>query len=401
MDKRTIEVKKELYVQLVKKAAEKYENIVIYGAGRKGIGIFDLLTNAGIIINAFVVTNKKENKEFECGIPVYGIDDNVFDPSNTLVVIGVRKRWNDVVVAEIMKNNFLNIIKAPEGIEYFTEKDLDRSQQSVIQITAQVGCKIDCKYCPQNTFVRQYVERGTNVEKSMSFKRFQEYLEKIDSSVILEFAGFSEPFFNPDCTDMLVYANKKGHPLELFTTLEGMTKKDFDRIKNIPFREVVIHIPDKENNSNITITEEYLEVLEMMLDAKKQDGSDFVNWASCHGEPADMVEEMIGNRIRILSQLHDRAGNVDGEEIEKLRDIKGSIRCSGTPNFDHNVLLPDGTILLCDSDWGMKHVLGNLKKQTYQEVLESETVKEIKKKMELQDSDLICRNCCYVVKTSI
>ena len=384
------------YMDDIDKIKNEYANIVIYGAGRKAISLCKMLESK-IKIDAFIVTNKDENKDVENNLPIVGVNKNSFAPQDTLVLIGVRTRWNDSVVETLKKHGFLHYIESPDGIEYLGSKDADRSKRSVLQVTLQIGCAINCKYCPQSLFVKRYKENSQREDK-MNYDMFVKYLDGVTNDVILEFAGFSEPFFNKDCVRMLEYADEKGYDIELFTTLQGLNENDLERVLKIPYREVVLHIPDEKGNSNICINDDYIRMLEHAINYVKADGTPFADWGSCHGEPAEVVKPIVKNKLRILTQLHDRAGNLSFQELESKSNITGKIKCSGTQNFDHNVLLPDGTVLLCDSDWGMQHILGNLKQQTYREILSGDAVREIKKRFDDETAgDLLCRSCCYAI----
>ena len=392
---------KDRYLKEVKKRKER-KKLCIYGAGRKAIGLLKLLRTAEIYPEAFLVSNANENRAEEEGLPIIDIHENKYLPEETLILIGVRERWISDVVKTLCEEGYSDYIEPPEGIEYLLEGDLDRSRHTVLQITAQIGCRIACKYCPQELFVRKYSEDKAR-ELSLTLDNFKRFVDQTEKDVIIDFAGFSEPFFNPDCVGMIKYAVDTGHPVELFTTLVGVDKQTFEEIKGIPFREVVLHIPDQEQNSKIPITEEYLELLKTVMEAKKPDGRPFADWASCHGEIADEIQEIIRGKLRVITQLHDRAGNLENQELEKQVGKKGPIRCSNTESIyhNHNVLLPDGTIILCDSDWGMKHVLGNLRRNTYQEILHGQKSIEIQSMRESENGDVICRNCCYAVPCDV
>ncbi len=385
------------YLDAVHRAQHSCSHTVIYGAGRKAVSLYNLFKNNGIKIDAFIVTNTEENKDTECGLPVFGVSDNPFTAKNTLVLIGVRQRWNQAVIQCLEAYGYIYYIEAPEGIEYLGRKDAERSERSVLQLTLQIGCPIHCKYCPQGVFVQQY-RKNVYGELVLNFEKYVYFLSKVNKDVILEFAGFSEPFLNKECIRMLEYAANEGYDIELFTTLQGLNDMDFDRMLRLSYREVVLHIPDKDGNSNIPITEKYLDLLNKVLSAQKADGSPFVDWGSCHGIPAERIKPFIKNKLRVLTQLHNRAGNLGFKELEKQNGVTGKIQCSGAKHYDHNVLLPDGTVLLCDSDWGMQHPLGNLNQQTYQEVLSGEAISAIKEKCVNEIAgELLCRNCCYAV----
>ena len=49
--------------------------------------------------------------------------------------------------------------------------------------------------------------------------------------------------------------------------------------------------------------------------------------------------------------------------------IGGGYYCNRALRMNHNVLLPNGDVVLCCMDFGMQHVLGNLKRQSYEEIL--------------------------------
>ena len=62
--------------------------------------------------------------------------------------------------------------------------------------------------------------------------------------------------------------------------------------------------------------------------------------------------------------------------------------------FDHNVILPDGTVLLCPQDYGMKHVLGNLFYESYQDIINSSEMEKVKKGCNGDCSiEILCRSC--------
>lgn len=385
------------YFKGISIASKNCRSIVIYGAGRKAIALYDVIrANTDIKISAFMVTSLDENKSEERGTPIVDVKDNPYLPDDTLVLIGVRKRWNDIVKNTLLDNGYTNVIDAPENIDFLGGKDQERLESAVLQITSQVGCAINCRYCPQKLFINKYLEHDSQ-NLIMTFESFKKYIDKVDSSVILEFAGFSEPFFNSDTVRMLEYANEKGYSIELFTTLMGMTMGDFERIKHIPFREVVLHLPDENENSHIDISDDYLKLLRRVINYKTDSGKHFVDWGSCHGKISNKVIDLVVGKIRVLTQLHDRAGNLSASDIETTGYKYGQLSCSGSPNLNHSVLLPNGDVLLCDSDWGMKHVIGSLCSQTYNQIINGEEIKKIKKAISEEESDVLCRYCSYAV----
>ena len=63
--------------------------------------------------------------------------------------------------------------------------------------------------------------------------------------------------------------------------------------------------------------------------------------------------------------------------------------------MDHNVLLPDGTVLMCCMDYGMTGVFGNLFEQSYDEVINSEAARAMRRTLDVGES--ICRHCANAI----
>lgn len=193
-----------------------------------------------------------------------------------------------------------------------------------------------------------------------------------------------EPFTNKDCTEMILYAAMKGYPLALYTTLQGATMEDYEKLKWIQYEVVTIHLPDKDGRSHFNITDDYIYVLRQW---------DCDNY-SCHGQIDDRVRPHIKNR-NLITFMHDRAGNVEGRPHKSI-DPNRSLYCitSGTA-MDHNVLLPNGDVLMCCMDYGMTGVFGNLFEQSYEEVIHSDAANRMRETLNKGES--ICRHCSNAI----
>lgn len=78
----------------------------------------------------------------------------------------------------------------------------------------------------------------------------------------------------------------------------------------------------------------------------------------------------------------------------------GALSCTQCgQKLNHNILLPDGTLLLCCMDYKMKHELGNLKENTYEEIMGSEKMRRIKEGLAGNEKiDILCRSCSFASK---
>lgn len=394
-----LQKQKNKYLDMVIKESRNYKNIVIYGAGRVAKPIVHELEEKQIEICCFAVSDIKVNEEVFYGIPVRQIDDIQLEDSDTLFIIAVKQVWAKDVAEKIIAAGYTHYIYPPEEVDYMARELSDEVYRPVMEVTVKVGCRVNCRYCPQALFLKRYYEKKDRPEY-LSLENYKKCLNKLPKNTIISFCGFVEPFLNPDVYDMIDYTYKQGYEMKLYTTLVGLTKEGFERIKDIPFKYVVLHTPDEQGFANIPMTEEYFEVLDMALEQKKPDGMPFFGTANCQGIPHPDVVKHTKGKLRIMSELYDRAGNLKEDEILKSVDyVEGPIYCVRVNGvLDCNVLLPDGTVLLCDFDFGMRHELGNLLEESYEEIISGEKMRQIVEAMDNDRCGLLCRKCNYAFR---
>lgn len=248
-----------------------------------------------------------------------------------------------------------------------------------LEITTHVGCPINCTDCPQKLLRSRY--KG---KQDLSFEDYKGAIDKLPQGVRIDFSGMCEPFVNKNCTDMILYAFEKGFPLALYTTLQGATLIDYDRLKEVRYEAFTIHLPDKDGRSHFNITDEYLEVLGLF---------DPLAY-SCHGEIDDRVRHKLKNK-HLITFMHDRAGNVEGRPHLSIGPDTRLWCITSGRDMNHNVLLPDGTVLMCCMDYGMTGVFGNLFYESYEEVINSPKAKAMRRTLEQGES--ICRHCTNAI----
>lgn len=261
-----------------------------------------------------------------------------------------------------------------------------------LELSLTIGCRLDCLYCPQKLLLSRYYSDDKNRKRELSFEDFKIVLDKVQAGATISFCGMSEPFHNKSCADMICYAYEKGYKIALLTTLVGMTKEDFHKIKDVRFDSFVLHIPDAEGHSHFDITDEYLEVL--LLVNEQID----IDYYSCHGTVSPIVENMLNKEKYAGISLGDRAGNLDIKKNIKKGNIKqGIIACYHGSEAQIGgwapVMFPDGSLVLCCQDYGMKHVLGNLITQSWSEICEGEEYRKFEEGLKDETIDILCRNC--------
>lgn len=244
-----------------------------------------------------------------------------------------------------------------------------------LEITTHIGCPINCVDCPQALLRSRY-----SGKRDLDFEDFKRAIDKVPAGTRIDFSGMCEPFVNPRCADMILYAADAGFPIALYTTLQGSTEDDYERLKDVPFEVVTIHLPDQDGRSHFKITDEYLELL------RKWDCHNY----SCHGRIDDIVRPFLRWR-NLITYMHDRAGNVDCRPHRDV-DTESRVICvTSGRKMDHNVLLPDGEVLMCCMDYGMTGVFGNLFEQDYDAVVYSDAACAMRDTLNKGES--ICRHC--------
>lgn len=254
-----------------------------------------------------------------------------------------------------------------------------------LEITTAVppgGCSVRCHFCPADKTADAYGDRP----RLMPLETFAACLAKMPAGTSISFAGFAEPYLNPWASDMAEHAARAGVQWELYTTCVGMTEADVDRIAAAKPVRIKLHLPDAEGYAKIRVTPEYVRVVERLADVP---GCSWMTMGTLH--PA-MLRRF--GKI-IASAMHTRAGLVDAPELVKVRPTRkrGALRCRPGPELDRNILLPDGSLTLCCFDFGMRHVIGNLLHQTWQEIRDGEPLRAVREAMASEDGDVLCRTC--------
>ena len=268
-----------------------------------------------------------------------------------------------------------------------------------IDITTKMGCRVDCRFCPQKLALSRYFKDNPKRESVMTVENFKTMVDKTPEDVQILFSGMCEPFLNEHCIEMVEYAANAGRTVDVYSTLLGMSMDDYQRLKKLKLHNFVLHAADKDVNSKIPVTDEYLKLLNMIVEDHKN-GSFHITTISVHGDYHPQIVDIMKKvpDVPVLREIYDRAGNIedkDGITIMVEKEKKGPLACTKCDGLklDVNYILPDGAMLMCPMDWGMENVLGNLITQSYEELSEGKIKQEYRAKMNSEDSKILCRLC--------
>lgn len=370
--------------------------VYIYGFGTYGHNVYSYLKRNGVCIDGFVVTKKCDADVAD--IPIVEIAEIL--NANVGIILGLGS-YNSLQVSKFLDANNFNKNNIIDG-----GKELDNggirlgsTGMPVLEITTKVGCAVNCKYCPQSVFLSKYYENDKNRISMMSVDTFQKCVEKLPKEANLLFSGLVEPFLNPECMEMIKLGIEMGRVVDVYTTLTGLTIEKVKELVELPINYFILHVADRLGYAKIDTSEEYYDMLKILADNKKAGGGamPFCNRCHAQAEPDPKVEEVFRGKVDIVWDLMDRAGNLKGDGLITKKQEKGRLSCSDCGEaLNKNILLPDGTVLLCCMDFGMKHVLGNLLTQSYEEICYGKEMTMIREGLNGNEHiDILCRRCTH------
>lgn len=243
---------------------------------------------------------------------------------------------------------------------------------------AKAGCVVDCVFCPQKTLIAAKYEG----DRVMTMDNFKRVIDKLPKEIRITFAGFTEPFLNKHCTDMILHAHEQGHPVCVFTTAVGMKPEDVYRLKDVPYfgdpnGGFVLHLPDQEGYAKHPLNDNFLRTIEAFSKVQHQI-QNFRTMVMSHTIHEKVAQYFPTSSVPLF---YNRAGNLNREyalkpELMKVKDRVLNApekpypsTCGCAEDLYHNVLLPNGDVSLCCMDYGLENILGNLYTQEYDDIV--------------------------------
>ena len=382
------------FIDRSKKLRNEADGLYIYGAGLFGRDISAILRRHDVKVDGFLETDCKEPRKV-WGLTVKALDSVIHD--NIGIIIGMNVD-NTLDAKQILADRGFPPERVINGGEYYAEDKMSRllADNPLLEIGTVIGCPVNCRYCPQDIFINAYFKQNKKRQKMMTLQNFARILENTPDDCVMNFAALSEPFVNPDCAKMLRMACDAGRTVLLFSTFVGASDEDIDEVLKLPIHAITLHCADSKGYARIPTGGNYYERIGKILDAKKEDGSPMVVGISSQTVPTEEMERLCEGRHEIKYSLHDRLGVLKDSNLASLKEPhRGKFECSlcGAQVNSH-VVCPDGTVILCNNDFAMRHVLGNIYEQTFDEMQNGPEIGQVLRGMNGDASiDLICRRC--------
>jgi hypothetical protein len=280
---------------------------------------------------------------------------------------------------------------------------IDHHDSPVMELTTMIGCPLMCTFCPQDNLRTNY---GKGI-KYMQPVDLVKVLVKLPKNTRIDFSGMSEPWANPECTQMLEMVLYMGFKVAIYTTLYGMT--DPERVRKVleshpeQVEVIMLHLPDANGNmKGWKNNEEWQRAAAVISHTNVPCGVGAMTMDK-NGVVHPDLQPMVGRLAGWVG--HTRADSLDPEQVAgqalsvtPRNDF--ALTCRSTPFYDRNVLLPNGDVVLCCMDYNLKHVIGNLLTQTYDEMMQGKPLQDLIKMNEADGFDKcsICKSCENVRK---
>lgn len=384
----------DILLQEIIDLQERTEEVYIYGYGSYGRNLLKILTRKGISVDGIVVSGGAQQQTGNMGIPI--LKASCLFGKKVGYILALNEKNRKEVEQYLSEHNVPKerIINAGKYLEKFgTKRGINVGS---IEVTPVIGCKVNCQHCPQDLLISQYFRNDRNRVAKMDIKTFKKCLDFFPKEYDISFGGMAEPFLNERFVEMLKIACEEGRHVSLYTTLVGATTADIEEILKLPLQFVVLHVADQKGYAHIPLTEDYYKNLDKLINAKKANGEPFVNMCNAQAEADIRVAKICGD-YEIFTEMTDRAGNLKNEELIHNEIAKGKLSCGNLgQEMNNNILLPDGTVVLCCMDYGLKHILGNIFTNTFEEIMNGEEMRKVKEGMDGNEAlDILCRNCSY------
>lgn len=245
-----------------------------------------------------------------------------------------------------------------------------------LEVTLTSACPMMCSYCPQKNYIKGYQRIGSP-KKMMGLQDYIKILDNVNYAVNdIHFTGFSEPLLNAQWHDIVLHTIEKGYKVKINTTLYKATSQDIENLANfgVPVR---IHLTDSDKRVDPKIYKEFL------LKYKGEINFDFFS---------EKGKAIIPHEVdATFHAIQSRGNNLDIEH----RVIPGAVSCASNRQYS-NVILPNGDVSVCCSDFGLEHILGNLMTSSLQDIHNSAKMQDFNTSMNrCYNKNFICKHCHY------
>jgi hypothetical protein len=186
---------------------------------------------------------------------------------------------------------------------------------------------------------------------------------------------------------MILYIAHK-HRYNIYTTMVGLEDqfKSLVTMKEIGYtpEHFIIHLPSRDRLDKIPPNPNLLREIRKHFEVSMH----------CYDSLHQGMGYILGCNVIPLRNLHTRAGNIFpvSQHVDVIDRKSDAVQCKIDRLMRQNILLPDGKVVLCCMDYGLRHVLGNLLTDSYRDLFRSQTYRDLVFNLS-HNGDALCRYC--------
>jgi len=274
---------------------------------------------------------------------------------------------------------------------------IPKSHDMRFEVTTK--CNYNCTICPRDKLTRKKETMDLRLFKSLLSK----ILDETDQYSTLTFPGMGEPLLDKTLDDKIAFAREKGLRILILTNGSLLSPERFKRFEDLGVESIRVSFygnnPEnyarvhgvktkgifqkiKDNLTAISKAKKYTKLLLTFNVVEGTNDACVPGWIDHWKDKADLIE---------VWRPHNW---VDGR---KYRAVQGEkVKTCGRPFNGPLQVQVDGTVNMCCFDFDGKLTLGDLKKQSLQEIFSSPLYNELVRCHTTGDfngSTLICAAC--------
>lgn len=274
------------------------------------------------------------------------------------------------------------------------------TQEKIITIEPYDVCNLRCVMCPYSKMKRK--------KELMSMELFRSIVNEAKelgfSTVTLQM--YSEPLLDPHLMERIRFVKGNGMKVGFFTNATLLDEKKADELldSGLDWVKFSVDAGNKEDYDKIRIGGDWERVKNNIISfyKKRQARGSKTPRITVFMIKQKSNEKNISAHMTFWSEWSDdvNISAVDNRADEKTQELHGVAYPCFEPN--HPTVLSNGKLVLCCLDYEGEMVLGDLKKQSLKEIIESEKYKRV---LDLHmsfkgDQIDMCKKCTRLYKNA-
>lgn len=287
-----------------------------------------------------------------------------------------KKRYTDKLYMETISK-----IKNNDALTDQKSFILSKRERNCLEVTVKKGCGLMCSYCPQKEYIKNYKTKQANQDGVLRMDTFSRCMQNVDTSTIIKWTGFTEPFENKEFRDFSQYLYEHKYDQEISTTLHGRKESQDYFLEHIDrFQKITLHLPDNSNLMKLKVREDYIELLDNIINKAFRENlcekiTYFLIGDEFHEDVIRVIKKALYDgkikhkQIHAAEVLNTRNSNIDISKISikriKSRDTseitnKNNAFYCAYRRLNQGVMLPSGDVVICCQDYSIDFILGSL-----------------------------------------